>query len=773
MVKSILHNRGLIMGLLILITVVLGLFAVRTKIDGSITKVLPEDDPIFTYNKKIEKQFGSSEEIILLVSAEDTVFTSEVLIALGDIAEEIGKVEGVRSGEALSLPVLIDSLPVLSDIDVAPGLTDEEAAAVRDAVKNNPLFSEKLVSENNKETILTFPISVEISYNDELLKVLIEDIEMILSRLRERYPSITIETSGHPIVQSAIMRYMSNDLLKLFPIALGVVMIMLLITLRSFRAMLIPILVTLISVAWTFGLKGLLKSPITLTETVIPVILISLGCADGIHILTEFLHYYNRKRSPVSAVKQTMRKLNVPVVLTSVTTALGFSSLAFASGQSLRNMGLFLGFGVLIAMAFSILFIPIILSSFSFKKKDKPKLFKKHFSRMRILQHTALGIMRFWPIPLIIVLGMLGLSVFGLIHTEINTDEVRYFKASTEVRQVTEHIENSFGGIGTLYIVFDSDTSDRFKQPDAIYALRKLQRYLEAEENVGYVMSVTDYIKMLFYSLKGNDPEYFVVPENDLFVKRLANMLDSENVNVTRMLDKFIDDDFSTACMHVRLKDSNTMKLKTLLNEIGPFLEEHIPSDITIHYAGDYIRLKNGENIVRSQIISLLTTIGTILVVLSIFFRTPILGMLIAFPVSIAILFNFAIMWLFKVSLNPATAIIASVGLGVGVDYGIHFFSRFRSLYLKSGKYIHSIVDAVVETSKGIFSNALAVGIGFLVLLFSSYGIINDMGWIIALSMITTALLTITIIPVFLVLFKPKIPKKISFIRKSSVGKQP
>lgn len=775
MVKNILKNRVLIISVLGAATIVLGLFAIRTRIDGSITKVLPEDDPVFTYNQQIEEEFGSTEEIILLVRSNSSIYGADNLFALKDITEQMSGVEGIKTQEVLSIPVLAESLPELASIEISKDLSPVEAESIRNAVETNPLFSGKLVGKEERSTIITLPVSVNTSYNDTELKELVSRVEMEIADLRDRYPALSLDLSGHPIVQASIMQYMSKDLLKLFPIALGVVMIILLVTLRSFRGMLIPIMVTLISVIWTFGLKGILGSPITLTETVIPVILISLGCADGIHILSDFLHYYNRNLSPLDAVKTAMDKLKTPIILTSVTTALGFSSLAFSSGQSLRNMGIFLAFGVIVAMGFSLLYIPIILAAFSFKKKEKPKRFKKHFSRMRILQHTALGIMRYWPIPLVIILGMLSVSIFGLIKTEPDTDEVRYFKESNPVRQVTERIEDSFGGIGTLYIVFESEQENRFKEPEAIYALDEVQQFISKQPNVGYSVSIADYIKMLFYTIKRNDPDSFVIPDSDLFVKRLAGMLTSEDMGNNQMLYNYVNEDFSTACMHVRLKDSNTKEMKKLLAKIDPVLRNTVPEDITVRFAGDYIRLKNGENIVRSQIISLFTTIGTILVILSIFFRSPIIGMLITFPVSIAILFNFAVMWIFNVSLNPATAIIAAVGLGVGVDYGIHLFSRFRELYMKSGKYIHSIVDALVETTKGIFSNAVAVGIGFLVLLFSSYGIINDIGWIVAVSMITTALLTITVIPIFLFLFKPKIPKKISFIGRGmqDPGREP
>lgn len=772
MLKNILRNRAVIISILGAATIAFGLFTMRTRIDGSITKVLPEDDPVFAYNRKIEEQFGSTEEVILLVSSKQSVFDKHVLTAVADITETIGSIEGARKQGALSITTIAKTLPDIESVEFNEDMTGEEEEAVAKVLQDNPLFAGKFIGLEGKSTLVSVPVSVNISYNDELLQAFVERLENAVNGLREKYPFVSIELSGHPIIQSAIMQYMSNDLLKLFPIAVGVVMLILLFALRSFRAMLIPIMVTLISVIWTFGLKGLLDSPLTLTETVIPVILISLGCADGIHILTEFLHYNNRDLSPIQAVGKTMKKLSTPIILTSVTTAFGFSSLVFSSGRSLQNMGIFLAFGVLVAMGFSLLYIPIILASFTFKKKEKPKQFKKHFSQMRFLQHAALGIMRYWPVEIVVVLAMLGLSVLGLVRTEADTDEVSYFKKNDPVRQVTEHIEDSFGGIGTLYIVFESDREGTFQKPEVIYTLDEIQEEIGKQENVGYTMSLADYVKMLFYTMRGRDREYYTIPQNDLFVERLMRMIASEGSEDDRMLSNFINEDFSTACMHVRLADSNTRKLKRLLAEIEPVLEDKVPEEINVRYAGDYIRLRNGEIIVRSQIISLLVTIGAILVILSIFFRNPLIGMLITFPVSIAILFNFAVMWLADISLNPATAIIASVGLGVGVDYGIHFYSRFRILYLRSGKYIHSIVDAIVETSRGIFTNAVAVGLGFLVLLFSSYSIINDMGWLVAVSMIATALLTVTVIPTLLVLFKPKIPKKILFLGKAGLDDQ-
>jgi uncharacterized protein len=782
--KELISNRIIVVILLGVLTLGIGLFMVNLRIDSSLTSVLPEDDPVFQYNQQVEKQFGSTEEIIVLItldSGEDgeqksssdietSVFSPDVLVAIQDITEKVSNVPGVLSDQVLGPTLIAKTLPALNGIHFDSSLTEKEAEKVRTQIQNNPLFSGKIVNEKGDTTLITAPVSVDISYSDTELKRLVADLKEVIETLRGKYPGLTIELSGHPIIQAEIMRYMSEDLFTLFPIAILVVMLILLAALRSFKGMLVPILVTVVSIVWTFGLKGLINSPITIVETVIPVILISLGCANGIHLLTEFFHWSRRGLDSYSAAQRTMRQLTIPVILTSITTSLGFSSLVFSSGQSMKNMGLFLAFGVIMAMLFSLFFIPIILSCFKKPSPESQKQYKKSILQFRFLEHLAKKNIRFWPFAVGTALIMLTVSVLGILNTKTDTDEVRYFKESTPIRKVTEQIEENLGGISTLYLVLESEEEGRFKDPELLYAIEDVLQRVDNMDNVGYTMAFTDYIKMSYYTMKGNDPEYYVLPENKLFLKRFVSVFSSQAEEgeelAGQMLDNYVSDDFSTACLHIRLEDSNTGKMKNLIEELRPHLENTLPEDVQYRFAGDYIRLRNGEKIVESQVLSLLTTLITIVIILSIMFRSPIIGMIISIPVTISVLFNFGVMWIFGISLNPATAIIASVGLGVGVDYGIHYFHRFRSIYMKSGKFMRGIVEGVVESAKGILSNAVAVGIGFLVLLFSAYQIIMDMGWIIALSMITTAVLSLTVLPVCLVLFRPKIPKKILFLNK-------
>jgi hypothetical protein len=179
---------------------------------------------------------------------------------------------------------------------------------------------------------------------------------------------------------------------------------------------------------------------------------------------------------------------------------------------------------------------------------------------------------------------------------------------------------------------------------------------------------------------------------------------------------------------------------------------------VTVRYANHYIRVVMMDLIIDSQIFSLVTVLIAITILMSIIFRSPVIGIFTSLPVFIAVMLNFTIMWAFNITLNIGTSIIASVGMGVGIDYAIHYFSRFKLLLKTSGDYDGSVVKAATQTSRAILFNATAVGIGFLVLLFSEYGVIANIGWITTVSMFTTAFGSLIILPALLSIFKPKIP---------------
>jgi len=755
MMRFFLRYRKTVLILGIISTILLGANALFLKINGSFTTVLPQDDPDFLYNRYVEETFGHSDEIIILLTDETSIYREEIIRAVEGISRDLGDLDLVESNSIFSYLTVsdFDTSALSDDKDENRKLSDE----LRIFMETDPFSSEIITSNNGKSCLIIAPVSSELSLSEEKLKETVRAVYAITDKYGALYPGLTITQSGHPVVNSEIMGRITTDLLVLFIAAVVTVAVMLRLILGSFKAMLVPIIITAISVLWTFGLKGLLRSDLTITEAVIPVILISVACADGIHIVSEVFHYMHHGHTTERSIRITMHRLWKPVVLTSLTTATGFASFIFSRGESLRNMGLFLAFGVLTAMLFSLVYIPVIMSWFEPVHVHKKK---KHFARQVKLLHSIEKIIEaIIRKRIFIVIGaaiILGLSIWGMTNINTDTDEIRYFKKDNPVRISAEQIEREMGGISALQIILESDQKKIFQELEVLQSMEEFQRILKTRDDVSYSLSLADFVSNFYYRMRGRNPEMYRIPENQLFLTRMFRMIEGTDDPRIESIKAFVDEDFRRAKITVRINDSNTSVMEKLLSDIEPDLERLFDERITIGYAGDFLRLSNGRIIVESQVLSLTVTLLVILIVLSIIYRSPLMGLVVSLPVIIAVLFNFAIMWVFNVSLNPATSIIAAVGLGVGIDYSIHLYSRFRFLYRKSGRKDESIVNAVVETSRGILSNALSVGLGFMILLLSAYSIINDMGWIVALSMVTTSLTSLVLLPVLLSYIVPK-----------------
>lgn len=742
--EKLIRHRRAVLFIGIAITIFWAFNLINIRIDGSFTTVLPETDPDFLFNRSVEEEFGSSDEIIVLIQSRDNIYNRDTVELILDLTDEL-KTHSEIAGDKVINMLSISGFDVPESNAWTEALTNLE-----DFMNNDPLAEGSLSDKNGQSTMIIAPVSGELALADSNLRVLVDKLELTVQSAREKHPELTILLSGHPIVNAEIMKKMANDLYLLFPIAIIATALMLLFILKSLRGMLIPLVITLMSVIWTFGLKGLLHSPLTITETVIPVILISISCADGIHIVSEAFHFMHHGMDSKKAIIRTIVELWKPVALTSLTTALGFASFIFSSGRSLKNMGLFLSFGVMTAMFFSLFFIPVLFSWYKPNVSHENRThYRKQYKLLKRIERTTEFFLK-WRVAVVIIAAVfLALSAWGMFNINTDTDEIRYFKEDNSVRRTAELIEKDMGGLSILQIVLEGE-EDSFRDLSVLQEMAALEEVLDQRPEVSSTLSLSDSLSYMFYLMRGRNEEFFVIPDNQIFINRMLSMISTNDDSRASMLSTYVNEDYSRTRILVRMTESNTRELEALLADIDDDLDIFRNRGMSVGFAGDYLRISNSRIIVNSLVMSLTATLGIILIVLSIIYRSFLIGLFVSMPVVIAVLFNFAVMWAFNVSLNPATAIIAAVGLGVGIDYSIHIYSRLKLLKKRGDSYRSCVINSVTETARGILSNAVSVGAGFLILILSAYRIINDMGWIIALSMITTSLFSLILLPCLL-----------------------
>jgi uncharacterized protein len=758
------------------ITIFLGFGILKMTKENGMKSIMAADNKDYIFFEEMKEVFGATGEMVIGVTFSDSVYTKENLILIQNLSSFLENDEYIKDDDVLSISTIdnIDGIdqeliiePIIPEDEV---ITNEIVQSVQDKIRDNDMLRGKIVSNDEKSTAIIVTMGTDIAWNAEKLALVINRTIKKIDEIETSRPDIEIYRSGMISVSHATSEYMDRDMKIMFPMAILVVMLILLIILRSFSGLVMPLLVTLFSVLWTMGLKGWIGSPLTVAETAIPIMLIAIGCADGVHIVSEYLSFQRDGLNPKVAITKTMKNLNTPVILTSITTSLGFLALISAPSVSIQNMGKFLGFGVLTAMLFSLLFIPALLS---FKKEKTVKKSKK----IREIDFTGIGkfIIRKRVIIVIASIGFLALSIVGMLKIEVETDQIEFLKDSDSLKIATKKLQESLGGVNSIDIII-SGAEDTFKSPETLQFMHNLQIYAGSLESVGYSISLADYIKKIYYEFNDKDKSFNRIPENIEIIDGdqvpgqdiISSLLFLYEMGGGENLEKVVTDDYSMGKITIRLLDTTQIGIEKLVLEIQSWMDDNKPEDITIRYSNDYFRVVMGDLITEGQIRSFITTLIAIIILLIIIFKSAISGILTALPVVIAVCFNFAVMWLTGTTLNVGTSIIASVGMGVGIDYAIHFFQRYKNNYMETGDNYKSIILALNESATPIISNALAVGIGFLTLLFSNYYIIVGIGWITGLSMLTTAFNALFLLPAYLAIFEPLKQKK----RKENMKKR-
>lgn len=773
--NKILQYRFPILFLITLLTIFFTIGLPKITKENGIESLLPENAKDYKYFKEMEDIFGATDQIILGLSFKESIYSPENIKFIQNISDFLKNIEGIEEDDVISATEIdnidgIDNeLIVEPIIPVDEEITLETVQIAMKKINDNDMLKGKIVSFDTKSTVVIATVNTSLSMNAELLAVVIETINSKIESSKLERDDVIIYVSGMAAVKHQTSEYMSRDMKVMFPLAILVIFAILFIILKSLTGIIMPLIVTLFSVVWTMGLKGWLGSPLTLTETIIPIMLIAIGCADGVHIVTEYLALKKDGLKPVDAIKKTMKTLAQPIILTSITTSIGFFSLILAPGVSIRNMGVFLGFGVLTAMLFSLILIPILLS---FQKKT---LEKKEAKAKLILFKTTGNFVIKYKFPIVIfACALLVLSGFGVKHIKVETDQIMFLKNGDPLKIATEFIQDNMGGVNTLDVIFEGE-ENIIKSPETLKMMEDLQHYVEQYEIVGYTLSLVDYIKKINYEFNSKNSDFNRLPRNTELVDGkevngrdiIANLLLIYEMGGGESLEKVVTTDYSMAKVSIRMTDTKQAGIENLIANINKWSSVNSNKNLSMNFSNDYIRIAMGSLIIESQIKSFISTLIAILILLMIIFRSPLSGLLTALPVIIAVMLNFTAMWLTGTSLNIGTSIIASVGMGVGIDYAIHFFSRYKSKYLEHNDNHRAIVETIDETAKPILSNAIAVSIGFMTLLISNYYIIAGIGWITALSMISTAICALFVLPALLAIFEPLKKKKEISMKKT------
>jgi hydrophobe/amphiphile efflux-3 (HAE3) family protein len=746
------HPRGVIAAVL-LVTAGLAPFILGLRTEADLTKMLPEDDPGLKVAAIVDSEFGGSDQVVILVESPD-VFTSAVMKAADTLIQRLQLLPGVNDvqslatledvkgvGDEVVISRLIDSIPIDSG----------RLAALRQRVLSDKRYRGVLVSADGSSMLILARLSPA-GRKDAAVR----DIEkLVAASSLSRHVSLT----GSPALMKYMREWMTSDMVKLLPLVVLVLGLVLLAVFRSWYGVLLPIAAVLIALVWTLGLIGLFRQPITIVTIVLPPVLVSVGSAYGIHIIERWEQERRLGRDARAASGAAIASVGLPVFLAMATTVVGFGSNVVMKIVSIRAFSVFSAVGVLFSFLLALTFVPAVLTMV---RRGGDGIIKGSNGQSRFYAGLGAWVFRHrWLVIGVAAVLSAGSVVFARrVHPE--TDFVRYFKSGSGPTRAADIVNKRFGGSMQFEFVVDGDIQD----PAVLRQIERFESGLKQVPHITNTFSLVDVLRSTNRAFNGDKPEFDRLPDTREGIAQyllllsfsgsgfLADLVTSDYrmARVSARFDRQESGQIAAAMTVIRrlMKESFGEEAKPVAGgrrraggsdggEDGGAEEETAGTRVMVGGMPMAI-LALHENIQSSQLWSVVAALVAVFALVAVLFRSPGLGLAAMIPVGFTLAVSFGAMGLLGIQVDVVTAMLGSIAVGIGIDYSCHFIARFREEGRAGSTGEELMRRTVGGVGPAIVANALAVGLGFAVLAFSSLVIIQKFGVLIAGTMVYSSI---------------------------------
>ncbi len=782
--KNVINKPKSVLCILLVIIIFSFYFSKDFRLDASSETLLLDGDPDLKYLNEINKRYNSKEFLVLTYSPKDEMISENSINNLLSLKYKIQSLDWVYNViTVLDVPLLNSTDETLSDklknfstlksdgIDKEKGFSE---------ILNSPVFKNFVISEDgktsgiivyikedNKINLISDEKELEI-YKDLKKKKNHENINEIRKVIDEYKNNANIHLGGIPMIADDMMSFIKNDI-----IIFGVgVLIFIIATLwfvfKKLVWVIIPLTSCLFSVVVMLGLLGLLGWKVTVISSNFIALMLILTMAMNIHLSTRFLQLKKEMSSSnkIKIVTTATNKMFLPILYTGLTTICAFLSLVFSGIKPVIDFGWMMTIGILTSMITTFTLLPSLVNIIDEKNVYSLEATSDSKITNILSNFTQKNKSIIYASSLIFIF----ISLIGISKLKVENSFINYFDKDTEIYKGMKLIDDELGGTTPLEIILkfpkndeneiikededdwgevETDDTKYWFTKDKIEKIQKVHNYLENLEHVGKVLSFSSVLKVA-ESLNNNKPL------GSLEMGVLYNKL-PENIK-NEIVSPYISIENSEARINLRLKDSNKdLRRNELIKKINYDLKNKLNlKEDEFKLAGVLIIFNNLlQSLFKSQILTLGFVMIAIFIMFLILFKNLKLSVIGIVPNFIAAFFILGVIGIFNIALDMMTITIAAITIGIAVDNSIHYIYRFREEFSKIKDYNKTLKVCHSTVGIAILNTSITIVFGFSILVLSNFIPTIYFGIFTGLAMMLAMLLVLTLLPCFLISFKP------------------
>jgi len=697
------------------------------RVDTSTDSVLDRTSPSWSFYQESLRRFGGDEVIVVAFESESP-FEPAALRRVEEATRAISAVPGIRRVDSLSSVPLIE-VDTEGTVRIEPPLS----TALPTTAEDRRLFRDRVLRDRIAPGVLTSSDGRMLAVNALLDRDVEGRFESIVAEIRRIVGKEGALISGVPVFRTEINIHTASEITFFVLATITIIALYLYLIFRTAIAVVIPLAAGGAGTWVLLAIMGAAGTPLSLTTMILPSIMLALGCANVMHVMTSAVGVIGR-----DSLEKALDPILLPIMLSGLTTTIGFLAVSGVPIDAIQAIGSYGAAGVLTILGATVTAVPAALTIWPLPGRD---VALASWIRRRlcpwlvdIAERRRLILLGSWA--LLGVVCMVGLS-----RLDIETDATTWFPRGSEVRESYERIRERLSGISPVNVVIESDGRRPVTSVDALEAVAKFTEYLDSMPEVGRAIAVTDPLGQLDSGITGTST--FGLPKSREQVEQYLLLLES-----VEQLPDLITADRSATNILLRVNNNGSDDLQRMAQSAEAWWNKHGPAGFSARSTGIMYEFARAEDqIAIGQLRGFglaMLSVGIILVAILRHVRLAAVTLIAnAFPMLIA----FGGMGLLGLPLDAGTVVVGNLAIGMAIDETLHLVSGVSEQRSSEASRREVILRALNQSVPAILYTTGAIVLGFSVLAFSEFSFTRNLGVLTATVVVLCLLADVLLLP--------------------------
>ena len=737
----------ILLSLLVVLALTAGAQYIVT-VDADFRNHFSKDDPRLLALEELEDTYAISDTALVAVAPQSgTIFTREALVAIEELTEQLWRTPFVIRVDSIAnyshSEAFEDELIVEPLIDDASSLSDSDIERIETVALNTEEIAGRFTSRDGRVAglILSFAIPEDRQEDRQLAKAeSVDYLSNTLAEARKKYTSLDYHVTGELALNRAMKDAMDEEFGLLGPIALGTMLIVAILLLRSIWgtvSIILMIVAVLLSamgfIGWS-GLKFYGESAAAL------FVLMAVTVAHSVHVIEAMLAGLRQGMDRRQAAIHSLQFNAWPVFLTSLTTAIGFLSLNFSDMPPFQIMGNMVAFGSLCAFVYSVTLLPAFLSILPMRVRPAPA------GRLDIFDRFG----RFVVSRRMILLGSFAVLVvalaLGITRIELNENTLELLDESYEFRRSTDFVSENFGGLEPFEYSLRAGEEGGVTNSEYLKQVDAFAEWYRAQPEVAHVFGIADIMKRLNKNLNGDDPAFYTIPDDSELAAQYL-LLYEFSLPVGLDLNNLIDVDRSATRLTVVLRSLSSKGKLELDERAQGWLRQNAPNLETAATGVATVGAHSVQRNIQRMLIGTIIAMGIVSLLLVFIFRSVRLGLISLIPNFVPAAMAMGL-WGYAVGeIGVAASVVTAIAFGIIVDDTIHFMTKYMRARKNGMVPAEAVQSTFRSVGKALLATTVVFALGFMVFGASGMTTNQALGLLVGITVIIALLADFLFLP--------------------------